>query len=424
MRNTRVRLLEALERLRQGTRRQAVETLAVNGLLGVVGMGAGVVGARLLGPEGKGELATLQVVASVIATVGTLGLFDAIVYHAAREPAEGARDAVAAMVFLLGLGVVSLPIAALLVPWALPESRPGVVWGAQVYLGVFPAFVLLGTVQSLLRARMSLRAWNAVRIVSQTLWLLVLIGAWFLAVHVPEFVAAAYVVCLLALAVAVAVVFRSLWLPAWPPDLRRIPRLVRYGLPAALRVGPRELNLRLDVLVLAAFLSSTDVGLYTAAASWSMMLVPLTQALSAVLFPRLSREKEEHRRRQLEGRALVASSAAVIGGACVIALATPLGFPLLFGERFVEGTPYAVGLLGAGAILALSQILGSLVQSRGRTMPLLWAEVGGLVVTAAGLFILVPLLGVWGAVVVSALSYLVTAGMFFYFLLQAQRMTE
>jgi O-antigen/teichoic acid export membrane protein len=386
-----------------------LETLATNIVLGGIGIAAGILGARLLGPAGKGELATLQIVASLIVVVVTLGLFDAVIYYAAGNAREGVCDSVAATAFLLAFGVVVLPVASLLVPVILPDARPGVVLGARAYLAIFPAFILLGTVQSLLRARMDMRQWNLIRLGSQGLWLIVLVGGWILAVRFPERLAIAYVIALNLLALGVALAFWRLWRPGWPPDLSRVPRLLRYGLPIAMRAGPQQLTVRLDVLVIAVVLPPREVGIYTAAASWSMMLMPLPQAIASVLFPRLSGEKDGVRRGRLEVQAVLVSSAVVVLGAAALALATPMGFPLLFGRDFRGGVPYALGLILAGAVLAVTRVLGVVVQSRGRTAPLLWAEMAGLGVTVLGLVVLVPTIGVWGAVVTSIVAYGVVA---------------
>jgi O-antigen/teichoic acid export membrane protein len=405
----------------RGSRAHTLVTFGTNALQGAVGLLTGVLAARLLGPSGRGELAAIQAVATIVVTLGTFGLFDAVVYYASREPETGAKDSVVTTVSLLAAGLLFVPAAWLALPWVLPHQRPGVLWGARIYLFVFPAFVLLGTVQSMLRASGRLVRWNAVRMLAQSFWLVVVGAAWFMSERVPELLAACYAALLCGVALVVVLGHRALWSSGFPVAWHRLRRLFRYGLPLSARTGSRALNVRLDVVVMAALLTSADVGIYSVAATWSMMLSMLPAALGAVLFPRLSRERDPATRDALERKALLAGSAAILAGALVLAALTPWLLPLLFGPEFDTAAPYAVGLLASGVILATSQLLEAVVQGRGRTGVLFGAEVAGLAVTVAGLVVFLPRLRIWGAVLTSTLAYATVTGILALWLLRVRR---
>ncbi|MEM6786209.1 MAG: lipopolysaccharide biosynthesis protein [Myxococcota bacterium] len=380
-------------------------TLATNGLQAGIGLATGVATARILGVAGKGELATIQSIGTIIVTLGTLGLYEAVVYYAAREPETGGKDSTAATAFLLAASIVFFPLALWAVPRLLPGQRPEVQLGAQHYLFIYPAFVLMGAVQSILRASGRLLQWNVVRVAIQLSWLAIIIVGSTRAEVRPEELTTTYMVVLIVLAVVLTVFYREIWVAGWPPEARRLPRLFRYGLPLFAKTGSRALNVRLDVVVMAAVLTSDDVGVYAVAATWSTVLGLLPTALNAVLVPRLASEADPARRQHLERQSLVAGGAAIVGAAIVLGFAAPVGIPLLFGGAFASAVPYAVGLLAAGAVLASSQLMGALVQSRGKTDVLLFAELVGLAATGVGLVTLLPRYGIWGAVITSTLAY-------------------
>lgn len=400
----------------KGSRFDAVVTFLTNGVQGSMGLLTGVLSARLLGTAGKGELAAIQAIATMVVTLGTFGLYESVVYYAAREPRTGAEESVSATTGLMLASLVFIPAAWATMPLLLPGQRSGIVWGARVYLLIFPAFLLLGGVQSLLRASGRMVRWNLLRILAQAFWLVVLGIAAYLHVAAAETLAATYAVVLCAVGVIVVLVHRSLWRPGWPPKWSRLPRLFRYGLPLFARTGSRAINVRLDVVVMAALLDPQDVGIYSVAATWSMILGLIPSAVGAVLFPRLSRERDLKRRRVLERKSVAAGMAIIVLAAIALGSATPYILPLLFGDAFGQASSYAVGLLGAGVVLALSQLLQAVVQGRGRTGVLFGAEAAGLVVTIVGLVVLLPRFHLWGAVATSTMAYTtVTATLLVWF---------
>jgi O-antigen/teichoic acid export membrane protein len=62
----------------------AVLTAGTNAVLAMFGLVTGVLAARLLGPNGRGELAAIQTWPAVIATIAMLGMPETV-YYAARE---------------------------------------------------------------------------------------------------------------------------------------------------------------------------------------------------------------------------------------------------------------------------------------------------------------------------------------------------
>ena len=78
---------------------------------------------------------------------------------------------------------------------------------------------------------------------------------------------------------------------------------------------------------------------------------------------------------------------------------------MLFGAEFADATGVGRVLLVAGIVFALNRVLESLLQAVGRPLESSIGEGVALAVTAAGLTLLLPTLGIMGAGVTSLLAY-------------------
>ena len=67
------------------TWRTVIFTTGADGLLAIFGLLSGVMTARLLLPEGKGELTAILLWPNLFTVVGSLGLGHAIVYYAGQH---------------------------------------------------------------------------------------------------------------------------------------------------------------------------------------------------------------------------------------------------------------------------------------------------------------------------------------------------
>src|SRR5688500_7422978 len=91
----------------------AIQTLGTQFSLALLSFGSVLIVARTLGATGRGEVAFLTTIAVLSSTLGLLGIDDANVNLAGREPAR--RRALATNSVVLS-GVVGLALAAVLIP--------------------------------------------------------------------------------------------------------------------------------------------------------------------------------------------------------------------------------------------------------------------------------------------------------------------
>ena len=95
-----------------------------------------------------------------------------------------------------------------------------------------------------------------------------------------------------------------------------------------------------------------------------------------------------------------------------------------YGSAFFEAVPVARILVLAAAVAGLSGILGNGAKGIGKPLVLMYAEIGGLIVTAAGLPLLLPKFGIFGAGITSLLAYFVTCTLLVVYFLKIRKLSK
>ena len=373
---------------------------------------SGPLAARLLGPEGRGTLAAIQMWPGLLTVAATLGLPEAIVYFGAREPGRAGQWLFTAQLVALSASCVVVCIGYPVVSMALRQYDPGVVRAAHWYLLLIPVQVLIGIPSQLTRALGKFGLWNTVRIVPGVAWLAILALSFERGPTSPETLALAFLGFLGVAAVAITVVcVREFSTTEWfDPSAAR--KLLRYGIPSALGGVPQFLNLRMDQMLIAGFLTPAELGLYVVAVSWSSLSGIALGAIGPVLFQRMAAEHDSTHARAVFGQATRA--AVIISGATAIAFAfvTPVSVGFLYGAGFHECVPAALILVGAYAVATTNSVLEDGLRGLGDPRGILHAELLGLAATGVSLALLLGPLKIVGAAIASVVGYsAVTAGL-------------
>jgi O-antigen/teichoic acid export membrane protein len=376
---------------RRPLRRDFASTTATNLLISVVNVVTGILVARLLNPAGRGELAAILNWPTLLGMLTTLGMTEALVYFPARERTRAGRYLGTSLVLAMSASVVLVVVGWLVMPILLAAQDPSVVSGARWYLLQVPVAAVIGLVISPLRGIGDVRAWNVLRSAPTLIWLATLtVFALRGGRPEPTTVAISFVGARACLAPLAALFVRHRLRQQLRPDPSLAPALVRFGLPCALATLPTTLNVRLDQLLIAAFLPPGDLGLYAVAVSWSTLSSPVMAAFGNVLFPRVAEHTDPEAGAALAARGVrtaVVLSTVLTAGALVI---TPFGLPLLFGHRFDVAVPTALVLTVAGAAFGVSSVQQEVLRGLGRPSAVLWSQLAGLGVTLAGLAVTVP----------------------------------
>lgn len=383
---------------------------ATNSSIAVLNLVTGVVVARLLGPAGRGELAAIQTLPTLIAAVAMLGQTDALVYFSAKG-GQGSRTLVLPAVTIAFTGALVLSGVFLAVaPIVLDAQSTSVVSLARIYILIAPLFALAWLPFHIFRGLGHFRAWNLFRLLPVAGWLLIVLGC-FVGGHGSVKVLSLSYLAMTGL-IGILIWWRLLRVTSgsFRFDSTMARRMLLFGAPAVGGTLPQMLNLRMDQVFLAALLDAKQLGYYVVAVGWSGAVLPAVTALGLVLFPKVA-AAAKCERLELVAEASRISLLLAIAGGMTAAVLSPLAIPFLFGREFAAAIPLAMSLCIGTVFLAWSFVLEEGLRGLGRTPSVMLSQVTALAVTAVILAALIPLIGSAGAVVASIAGGAVCAGL-------------
>jgi O-antigen/teichoic acid export membrane protein len=370
----------------------------------------GIVLARTLGPAGKGALSVAQQIAGLGSLVLGFGFSAAYLYLAARREARG-RDAVA-LSLLIGLGATVPALAVLLVAGdvlaaSLLKSAPMVllVVGALM-IGPTVAGQALG---AFVIGAGSLRNAASVNVGSLVFQFVSYTVLWaFGRLDVVSAVAVWTFAVLGSGAAQGSLAWRVTVEPGQPHG---VPTLFRRSYQYALRAWPGavlgNMALRVDLFLLAYYVGTAAVGVYSIAVTLAELCWHLPSAIGGVLAPKAAAEGRSSAEVTVRIARVVWVGTAVLG--IVIAVTSVFAVPVLFGQAF-SGAVLPLALLLPG-VVAMSLAYGPFSYLSGIGKPQAWTVASGvnLAVNIPANVILIPRFGAAGAAAASSISYAVAA---------------
>jgi O-antigen/teichoic acid export membrane protein len=365
---------------------------------------SGIIAARLLGPEDRGNLALLALIPLALSQLGNLGLPLALTYEFSRDEAR-ARGALRNVTRpALVITAVLLAVHALIVLALTSERDAGVQIAAAITLLVVPADTAQLYGLSILQGRRDFAPFNVLRLLPAVSYGVLAAIAFLLhAGSLPLFAllfAGSYAV--------VGAITLSIALRRSPPtevsEATRAPTLLRFGIRGLFgSVSPLE-TLRLDQAIVGLFLSPAALGLYVVGVAFTNLPRFVSQSIGVVAYPHVTAQHDPARARRSMWRFVfmsIAISAAVIAPLEVIA-----GWvvPTFFGEAFAAAVPIMQILLVSALFLSARRVLTD--TSRGIGQPGLGtvAEIVSWVSLVPGIALLAPPYGALGVALAFTIS--------------------
>jgi O-antigen/teichoic acid export membrane protein len=327
---------------------------------------ATIVVARALGPGGRGVFYVALGLTLILSQIGTIGLGVANAYVAAQAHASARRltwislfaaASVGSVLLLAGFGIHEL------FPDALPNLSATELWLA---LAAVPASLAAVYLQAILLGLGRMIPYNAVE-VAQAIGTLagLLIGFGLLGFDVTGGLAV-----MVAGFYCAAGAYAAILLVVSPPSARNegsvglLRRMVVFSLKTYVASLAMYLLLRLDTLLVNAYLGKEEAGYYSAATAIADALMVLPIVIGLNLLPRVARDGG------WKPTAEIFSGVALLYGlVCLVSvpLARP-GIELLFGEDFQPAVSLYYWLAPGVFCLGMISILAH--HFAGRGMPL------------------------------------------------------
>ena len=401
----------------------------ISGVLNLLlGIGASVILARILGPEGRGIYALATLLPSLIVTFGNLGIGPATVYYVARG--EFRRQEILGNNILLSLGIGGLGVlAGLFVVLFFHEAVfPGVSSGYLLLaLALVPVEFFFSYVSYMLLGAQRIKEFNYVQIAQSGLFL----GAIALALlGLKAGVTGAIIAGLFTRVIVGATVFRLALRIAGGIDLKPntsyIKRATSYGVQAHLSNILGFLNYRADMFLVNWFLGPSAVGLYSVGVGLVEKLWMVSFAASTVLFPWVAAETEEQKRKEftpLVARTVLWMTALA---SLILAFLSKWIVLLLYSEAFLPAVGALRALLIGITTLSAGRVLSNDIAGRGFPGLNIYTGLAAVTTNVVLDLLWIPRYGIVGAAWASTVSYTVSflGALFFYCQLSGNQWTK
>jgi O-antigen/teichoic acid export membrane protein len=401
----RVRATRFLQRLRRpGMRRAGLTTVVVSALVLVANLATGAILARSLGASGRGELSAIQVTAPFIAWLMGMGGGYGVCYYHARRPEQAATLVGTCAALVLPVGILGILVAEAVVRVTF-ASQPAAVRGtAHIYMLTIGLAVLGDMSFGVLLGDQDFGFYNLQRVFQPLATVVCYLG-----LHQTQHLSVASALVTITLVSCVAIlagtsrVLRRHGIAR--PSISLARATLWYGLRAHGSTVAGLANGRLDMIMLPAFVATSQIGLYAVATGVSGMIAVLAGTLSVLILPSAARHGGE-RQTRIVLRTMYASAAMAVALAICLAVVGPFAIRLVYGAAFAGSSAPMMVLLPGTVFLATGGILVQGLFAANRPLSGSLAQGAGLAFTLPGLFILLPHGGgIMAAAVVSSVSY-------------------
>jgi O-antigen/teichoic acid export membrane protein len=345
-----------------------ISTSASNLMVLFLGMISGIISARLLGPQGRGELAIISYFPTLMGSLCCLAIPQALSYYIPKD-LEGSREMAAAGFRLaLVLGIVGSLSFALAAPYTLTQDNRHLAWAVAVACLAAPALVvtphMIGIYQGLHRFN-----WvNSLQLMVAIGYVLFILSFWWIN-HIS---ALSFFLASLSLQVLSNVIF------AWGLGLKSLRSRVSWktyraivvqGLKFFLPVAALTLFAMSDRAILIRTTNLAEIGYYSIAFSLTYPLVICAGSFVQIGFVEMAGTRDKLESASLITRRFHMAQVVVVGAAMIL---LAIAYPVIrygFGPKFLPALP-ATYIMAVGMSLgALNGVLENNLRAKNMAWP-------------------------------------------------------
>ena len=381
-----------------------------------------LIGARALGPAGRGDLLLITLWPIVIAMLIEIGLPNAYRYWMAKDPSRVSALFTNAIIYTLVLGAVSFVVGDIFIPRLIGQRTDEVMLLVRVYMINIPGVVLLSLMRGLLEGTRRFGWSGAARFIFFAVQATGFAILWF-AGHMTVATATLTMIAAqtVAMSLAIVAVLRELK-PRWQPSWREFKTSMSYGMRDYAGVLADYTTLRVDQLMLGAMATNAAVGLYVVAVRLSEMTTFVASAAADALMPEVARSGKGDEPEAMLARMLRLTMYLNLIVLVPLWLLAPTMLRILFGPSFVEATSAFRWLLVAAIAWSASSIVIRGLQGFGYPGLTTIARFFSAGVSVVALIVLLPRMGITGAAISSLIGYTVLFAVALFALIQRRRL--
>ena len=334
-------------------------TLGTRLIMLAAGLGASVIAARKLGPDGFGILAVLNVIVALAVQIGCAGLPSANTFFVSRDQRRFSRIAIMSLKFGLLMGTV-LAAGVVLVAWFRPSILGAIPFKLVVIAAIaipFPLLLLLGL--NLLLAigdidRLNLLdAANQIVLLLNAVFVLLLINGNLETLVVANAIGVGVIALALVAMIGRTISRSTEAQTVTEPHLFR--QMIRYSFKFHVSVVAGIVVLRADLLLVNHFRGATEAGPYAVASQIGSLLLLLPAIISTLLFPRIAAAVADPQ--ALITTRVTRYAALIMLLVCIAVVPLSFALPIIYGRPFAEATSLLLILLPGIYLLGIESIM-------------------------------------------------------------------
>lgn len=374
-----------------------LQSFGATGAIQLANIVSGVMAARMLLPEGRGQLAAVMLWPGLIAIIGLLSIDQAVTFHAAVRRDRISVIVVSGFALTSVLAVVSMLVCYFVLPFVLGAKYAAIYRSGQLYILFIPlnyfGLLLVAGQQGSLRVSL----WNVLRALVPVAYV-VTVGVFYAAgwADVAGFTIASLVANLV-------MVLVGLWFfsrdgsRSTRVDFDVIANLLRYGISVHLGVLIAVAAQRLDQTMIAFFLPPDALGVYVVAGSIASGVSLAAGTIGMLAFPKIAAQNTIEKKAILVGRYFRLTAFLTLTSALVVFAASPTLISILFGPNYVAAISLCRIMILGTIPAALTYLLVAAYRAFNRNTIVNYSMFVSLVTAGAMLAILLPRMGMTGA---------------------------
>ncbi len=369
----------------------------------------GVLAARLLLPDGRGQLAAIVLWQMVVLNLGSAGIEDALAYFGAKGDESRRTIFGRALIAFVLLATVLSAASAAVVAVVFGDGGAAV---SGVWLGILivPAWLASAITLALLRGFHLFAAWNTLRALNSLGYVAAILAFLVAGVAtVGSFVAALVVSHIVVTGAGLAALAREGAL-AWPRPVEFPRDVFAYGLRAHTSHVGRFMTTRLDEIVISLMMAPAALGFYVVALTLAKITRPLVQTIADVALPRTAMAGPTPQGLEMFRRYVRLTGVMMVALCVPLMLVGPWLVEVIFGAAFQEAKTVVVPVVLATLPFAGKTMLASGLKAFDRGVDAGKCELAGTVAMAASAPLAALTYGIvgvaWAAVASQTLSFL------------------
>jgi len=379
-------------------------------ILFLLGIGTSIIVARSLGPAGKGTIAMAFMLPIMIARLGSFSIGSANVYLLGKKKEQANYIFSNSILLILLLCLIYFGLFLLFFDplkglFFREIDNKYVIFGSLLLpLTLFLAYLNHG----ILRGLHEFKQFNRTLLIRQAAYFMLLVIL-LLLVGLDVF----KVMCATILGAGAAVLYVLVSITKKTGcsrcfHLGLLKEAFSYGLKDHIGNAAQQLNTRLDLFILAAYLLPSEIGFYSLAFMLAELVWYVPDSIGMVLFPKVSagdRITSGVQTARINRIALLL----IIIICAFLGLIGRVVISVIYGSAFLPAYPVMLFLLPGIAGLTVAKVLSKYISGIGKPLLTSAGAILGLIFNIPLLILLVPRLGIIGAAIASSVAYIAFA---------------